>query len=76
VITSLVVIYLCGWMFTTAAALTAARALTDTSRVPGLRGYALTSAVAGAIWPLLLVGVAELGALIGCTKTKSRSLRV
>jgi hypothetical protein len=65
VITPLVWVYLGGWMLTTTTALMAARTMADSRRPPSLRGYLVTSLVAGAIWPLLLVGVVELGALAG-----------
>jgi hypothetical protein len=66
--TPLMVAYLGGWMFMTTTALAAARTMTDSSHPPSLRGYAMTSVIAGAIWPILLVGVAELGALLTYAK--------
>jgi hypothetical protein len=68
VITPLVLVYLGGWMLTTTTALTAARTMADSRRPPSLRGYVVTSVVAGAIWPLLLLGVVELGALASSAK--------
>jgi hypothetical protein len=68
VITPLVLAYLGGWMLTTTTALTAARTLADSRHPPSLRRYVLTSVFAGAAWPLLLVGAAEVGALVGYAK--------
>jgi hypothetical protein len=64
----LTAIYLGGWMLTTCAVLTTARTLPENIRPPTPQSFAGVSIVAGAIWPLLLVGVAELGSLMTYAK--------
>jgi hypothetical protein len=64
VIGVLTAIYLGGWMLTTCAMLTTARKLPQNIRPPSSITFAGVSVLAGAIWPVLLVGVAELGSLV------------
>jgi hypothetical protein len=69
-IAPLMVVYLGGWILITTTALSAAWTLADRRRPPSLRGYALTSVLAGAIWPVLVVGAAEVGALLTYAKLR------
>jgi hypothetical protein len=64
----LTAIYLGGWMLTTCAVLTMARTLPEGIRPPTPQIFAAVSIVAGAIWPLVLVGVAELGSVMTYAK--------
>jgi hypothetical protein len=60
-VTSLfIAIYLGGWILTTVVAFAGGKHLRD-RRSPPLHPL-LVSMVAGAIWPLILLGVAEIGA--------------
>jgi hypothetical protein len=68
VIGTLMAIYLGGWMLTTCAALTTARTLPEATRPSTPQTFAGVSILAGAIWPLLLVGVAELGSVLTYAK--------
>jgi hypothetical protein len=60
VISLFIAIYLGGWILTTLVAFAGGKHLRD-RRSPPLHPL-LVSMVAGAIWPLILLGVAELGA--------------
>jgi len=62
-----IAVYLGGWGLITTA-LVAARSLAGGRHVPRLQSFAMTSMIAGAIWPLLLVGVAELGSVMTYAK--------
>lgn len=57
-------------MLITTAALSAARSLTAGRYLPTWRSFAMTSIVAGAMWPLVLLGVAELGSVITVAKLR------
>jgi hypothetical protein len=66
----LIVIYLGGWLAVTCAAYAAGTRLTDRESPPG--HPLMISVAAGAIWPLLLVGLVELGSIIAFTKVHSK----
>jgi hypothetical protein len=55
-------------MLTTCAVLTAARTLPEASRPTTPMTFVGVSFLAGAIWPLLLVGVAEFGSVLTYAK--------
>jgi FtsH-binding integral membrane protein len=63
VITILLNVYLCGWLITTIGALVAANRLSDRrmSRPLPLGSLAV---LAGVLWPVLVVGVVELIAIV------------
>jgi hypothetical protein len=69
----LIVVYLGGWLSVTIAAYTAGRRLTD--RESPAAHPLMVSVVAGAVWPLLVVGLVELSSVMVLTKVppKSRS---
>jgi hypothetical protein len=64
----LTAIYLGGWMLTTCAVLTTARTLPEATRPTTPQTFAAVSVIAGAIWPLLLLGIAELGSAMTYAK--------
>jgi hypothetical protein len=66
----MVLIYLSGWLIGTIAAYTAARHLHD--RCEPSPHPVCVSAVAGALWPLLLVGLVELSSVVMLTKAQSK----
>jgi hypothetical protein len=63
VITPMIAVYLGGWMMTTMAALVAARSVADKWRPPTIRTFAIASVLAGALWPMLLLGFVEAGSV-------------
>jgi hypothetical protein len=70
VVDELLLVYLSGWVVTTLGALVAARRLGDEGRpAPHPLGV---SVLAGAFWPLLLVGVLELTSVIVAAKVRLR----
>jgi hypothetical protein len=66
----LIVIYVGGWLAVTSAAYAAGRRLTDRESPPG--HPLMVSFAAGAIWPLLVVGLVELGSIIVYTKIQPK----
>jgi hypothetical protein len=66
----LMVIYLGGCLAVTCAAYAAGRRLTDRESPPA--HPLMISFAAGAIWPLLLVGLVELGSIIVYTKVQPK----
>jgi hypothetical protein len=67
----MVLIYLSGWLVGTIVAYTAARQLNDRCE-PSLHPL-YVSVVAGALWPLLLVGLVELSSVVVLTRTQSKA---
>ena len=67
----MVLIYLSGWLIGTIAAYTAARHLHERCE-PSPHPF-WVSAVAGALWPLLLAGLVELSSLVLLTKAASKA---
>ena len=55
-------VYLCGWLVTTIGALVAANGLSDRRR-PQLPTQGWLAVLAGALWPVLVVGVIQLIAI-------------
>jgi hypothetical protein len=70
---TVVVIYLGGWMLATLGAYAASRRWND--RQSPAPHPLWVSVLAGAVWPLLLVGIAELSSFIVYTKVQSISRR-
>jgi hypothetical protein len=66
VVGTLIVVYLIGGLAVTFAAYAASNRLADP---PGDR--LLVSVVAGALWPLLVVGLIELGLVVVCAEILS-----
>ena len=56
-------VYLCGWVLTTIGTLVAV------SRLPDRRRPQLLAILAGALWPVLVVGVIELIAIVAVART-------
>jgi hypothetical protein len=69
-VSTLIVIYLGGWLAVTCAAYAAGRRLADRESPP--HHPLLVSLVAGAVWPLLLVGLVELSSIIVFTKVQPK----
>jgi putative effector of murein hydrolase len=69
----LIVIYLVGWLPVTFAVYAAGKRLSD-RRTPAVHPV-LVSVAAGALWPLLVVGLVELSSIIVFTKAPSKSGR-
>jgi len=67
----LVVIYVGGWLAVTVAVYAAGRRLTD-REAPATHPL-MVSVAAGAVWPLLVVGLVELSSIIVFTKVPSKS---
>jgi hypothetical protein len=66
----LLVIYLSGWLPVTFAAYAAGRRLGDRQSPPG---HQLTvSLVAGAVWPLLVLGLVEMSSIMVIAKVQSK----
>ena len=61
-------LYLWGWIVTTAVTFLAARMLGDERSAPPVESIAGISMIAGAMWPVLVVGVVELGSLVTVSK--------
>ena len=66
----MVLIYLSGWLIGTIAAYTAARHPNDRC-VPTPHPLCV-SVIAGALWPLLLVGLVELSSVVMLTKARPK----
>ena len=67
----LIAVYLGGWLSVTIAAYAAGRRLTD--RESPAAHPLMVSVVAGAVWPLLVVGLVELSSVMVFTKVPSKS---
>ena len=70
-IVALLVVYLTGWVVTSICAFFAANRLRIKSH-PAPPYFTALIVLAGALWPLLLVGVVELGSIITYAKLQSR----
>ncbi len=67
----LVAIYVSGWLAVTVAVYAAGRRMTDREK-PATHPL-MVSVAAGALWPLLVVGLVELSSIIVLTKVPSKS---
>ena len=67
---TLLVIYFVGWVVTSCAAYAAGKRFT-TRRSPAVHPV-MVSVVAGAVWPLLIVGLVELSSVVMLTKVPSK----
>ena len=64
-----VIAYLIGWVVSTAVVYVASRRLND-PRNPA-PNVLILSAVAGALWPMLLLGAVEFSSLMACSNAAS-----
>jgi hypothetical protein len=62
--------YLWGWITTTAVAFWATLRFGDEKSGPSLESIAVVSMIAGAVWPVLAVGIVELGSLATYSKLR------
>jgi len=70
VVPTFVLVYLGGWALTALSSYFAARRWADRSATP-LRS-ACFSVLGGAVWPLVLIGAAQIGALAAYAKVQAR----
>jgi Na+-transporting NADH:ubiquinone oxidoreductase subunit NqrE len=70
-VSMLLVIHLGGWLAVACAAYAASRHLADRESPPG--HPLVVSLVAGAVWPLLVVGLVELSSIMVLTKVLPKS---
>ena len=68
----LIVIYLIGWLLVTFAAYAAGRRLSDRQTAPDHSLIVMLSLAAGAVWPLLVVGLVELSSVMVLTKAPAK----
>jgi hypothetical protein len=61
-------LYFWGWIVTTAVTFLAARRFADQRHAPAVQSLAGVSVIAGAAWPVLVLGVVELGSLVTVSK--------
>jgi hypothetical protein len=71
----LIVIYLAGWLPVSFAAYAAGRRLTDGLTPARHSLMVMVSVAAGAVWPLLVVGLVELSSVMVLTKVPSKPRR-
>jgi hypothetical protein len=69
-ISQVIVIYLSGWIVASLGLYAAGRRLSE-ERAPALNPLALSIA-AGAVWPLLVVGLVELSSVVVFTRLQSK----
>jgi hypothetical protein len=72
---TLIVIYLIGWLPVSLAAYAAGKRLADRRAHPDQPLMMVVSLAAGAIWPLLVVGLVELSSVMVLTKAPSKPKR-
>lgn len=63
----LLTVYLCGWLVTTICALVATNWISD-RRIASPLAHGSLAVVAGVLWPVLVVGLAELVAIVIVTR--------
>ena len=68
----LIFIYLAGWLPVSFAAYAAGRRLTDSLTPARHSLMVMVSVAAGAVWPLLVVGLVELSSVMVLTKGSSK----
>jgi hypothetical protein len=72
---TLIVVYLVGWVLASFAAYAAGKRLADRRTHPDQPLMVIVSFGAGAVWPLLVVGLVELSSVMVLTKFPSKSGR-
>lgn len=70
---TLIVIYLIGWLPVSFAAYAAGKRLADRQTPPDQSLMVMVSLAAGAVWPLLVVGLVELSSVMVFTKAPSKT---
>jgi hypothetical protein len=68
----LIVTYLVGWLLVTFAAYAAGRRLSDRQTAPDQPLMVVLSLAAGAVWPLLVVGLVELSSVVVFTRAPTK----
>lgn len=68
----LIVIYLAGWLPVSFATYAAGRHLTDRLAPANQPMMVIVSVAAGAVWPLLVVGLVEMSSVMVLTKVPSK----
>lgn len=71
-VSMLMVIYLVGWLPASFAAYAAGMHLTDRQTPADRRFMVMVSVAAGAIWPLLVVGLVELSSVMVLTRVPTK----
>jgi hypothetical protein len=69
---TLIVAYAVGWLLVSVAAYAAGKRLSDRDTPPDQLLTIVVSLGAGAVWPLLVVGLVELSSVMVFTKVPSR----
>jgi hypothetical protein len=69
---TLIVVYLACWMLASFAAYAVGRRLADRQTHPNQPLIVAVSVAAGAVWPLLVVGLIELSSVMVLTKVPSK----
>jgi hypothetical protein len=72
---TLIAIYLIGWLPMSVAAYAAGKRLADRKTAPDQPLMMVVSLAAGAIWPLLVVGLVEMSSVMVLTKVPSKPRR-
>jgi uncharacterized membrane protein YhaH (DUF805 family) len=68
-----IVSYVVGWLVVSVASYVAARRLADRDTPPDQLLTVMVSFAAGAVWPLLVVGLVELSSVMVFTKVPAKS---
>jgi uncharacterized membrane protein YhaH (DUF805 family) len=68
-----IVSYVIGWLVVSAASYVAGRRLADRDTPPDQLLTVMVSFAAGAVWPLLVVGLVELSSVMVFTKAPAKS---
>ena len=68
-----VVAYAVGWLLVSVAAYAAGRRLADRATPPDQFSTVTVSVAAGAVWPLLVIGLVELSSVMVFTKAPSKA---
>jgi hypothetical protein len=68
----LIVIYLAGWLPVSFATYAAGRRLSDRQTPANQPMMVMVSVAAGAVWPLLVVGLVEMSSVMVLTKVPSK----
>jgi biotin transporter BioY len=67
--------YLIGWLLASFAAYAAGKRLADRRTSPNQPMMVMVSVAAGAVWPLLVVGLVELSSVMVLTKVPAKPKR-
>lgn len=72
-ISTLIAVYLIGWLPVSFAVYAAGKRLADRQRAADDPLMVIVSLVAGAVWPLLVVGLVELSSIVMLTRRPSQT---